>query len=205
MTSLGFARGNDAKINESYPVFQDGKFYVTNKGNFYVDFYDEETNQQQRLWINQRTITLQDVYPVGAIYMSVNNVNPSVLFGFGTWEQIKDTFLLASGDKYNGGETGGEATHKLTVDEMPSHAHKTTVSTNGGHSHQIGTDKDATYTTNGGCWSVHNSSYGASYLNGYTSTEGNHTHTVNLQSSGGGQEHNNMPPYFAVHVWQRVS
>ena len=39
------------------------------------------------------------VYPVGAIYMSVNNTNPGNLFG-GTWEQIKDRFLLSAGDTY---------------------------------------------------------------------------------------------------------
>lgn len=62
------------------------------------------------------------VYPVGSIYMSAVEVDPSLLFG-GVWEQIKDRFLLAVGDTYEVGSTGGEATHKLTVDEMPSHTH----------------------------------------------------------------------------------
>lgn len=39
--------------------------------------------------------TLQKVYPVGAIYMSVNAVNPRDLFGFGTWEQIKGNYFMA--------------------------------------------------------------------------------------------------------------
>lgn len=64
----------------------------------------------------------ETIYPIGSIYMSVNNVNPSTVFG-GTWEQIKDKFLLACGDTYNNGATGGEATHTLTSDEMPSHNH----------------------------------------------------------------------------------
>lgn len=51
-------------------------------------------------------------YPVGSIYMSINNTNPSTLFG-GTWEQIKDTFLLSAGDTYTAGSTGGEATVQL--------------------------------------------------------------------------------------------
>lgn len=71
------------------------------------------------------------IYPVGSIYMSVNNVNPSTVFG-GTWEQIKDRFLLASGDTYNNGQTGGSATHtpsgtvgahSLTTNEIPAHTH----------------------------------------------------------------------------------
>jgi cytochrome c5 len=71
------------------------------------------------------------IYPIGSIYMSVNNVNPSEIFG-GTWQQIKDKFLLACGDTYNNGATGGSATHTpsgtvgnhtLTAAEIPSHTH----------------------------------------------------------------------------------
>lgn len=58
------------------------------------------------------------VYPVGSIYMSVNDTDPSLLF-HGTWERIKDRFLLASGDTYSAGSTGGEATHTLNINEMP--------------------------------------------------------------------------------------
>lgn len=67
---------------------------------------------------------LNAVYPVGAIYVSTVSTDPSTLFGFGTWERIKDTFLLAAGDVHSGGESGGEETHLLTKDEMPSHTHK---------------------------------------------------------------------------------
>jgi hypothetical protein len=65
---------------------------------------------------------LNIIYPVGSIYMSVNNVSPETFMG-GTWEQIKDTFLLSAGDTYTAGATGGEATHTLTVEEIPSHTH----------------------------------------------------------------------------------
>ena len=61
-------------------------------------------------------------FPIGSIYLSVNSTSPASLFG-GTWEKIKDKFLLASGDTYSAGATGGEATHTLTIEEMPSHSH----------------------------------------------------------------------------------
>lgn len=62
-------------------------------------------------------------YPIGSIYLSVNNTNPETIFG-GKWEQIKDKFLLACGSTYSNGSTGGEATHKLTTNEIPAHSHR---------------------------------------------------------------------------------
>ena len=65
---------------------------------------------------------LDTIYPVGSIYMSVNSTDPSSFLG-GSWAPLKDRFLLAAGDKYAGGSTGGEASHTLTISEMPSHNH----------------------------------------------------------------------------------
>ena len=48
------------------------------------------------LEINGKTI-FDMVYPVGAIYISINEVSPSVLFG-GTWEQIQGGILIGTGD-----------------------------------------------------------------------------------------------------------
>ena len=73
------------------------------------------------------------VYPVGSIYMSVNNVNPATLFG-GTWEKIEGKFLLGASSGHSLGETGGAekvnytpsgsvGNHTLTAAEMPSHTH----------------------------------------------------------------------------------
>lgn len=62
------------------------------------------------------------IYPIGSIYMSVASTSPETLFG-GTWAQLKDRFLLGAGDTYTAGDTGGNATHTLTTNEMPSHSH----------------------------------------------------------------------------------
>ena len=132
------------------------------------------------------------VYPVGSIYMSVNSVNPSTLFG-GTWEKIEDKFLLASGSSYSNGSTGGEATHTLTKDEMPSHTH-----TQNAHSHNTGyRDK---YAINGNARSL--LQYGATASEGNVATN---SVTATNQNTGGGQAHNNMPPYLAVNVWKRTA
>lgn len=67
-------------------------------------------------------LTAQGAYPVGAIYLSVTNVNPATLFG-GTWEAIGGRFLLGANSTYAAGSTGGESAHKLTTSEMPRHNH----------------------------------------------------------------------------------
>lgn len=124
----------------------------------------------------------QLVYPVGAIYMSTVKTNPSTLFGFGTWERIQDTFLLAAGTTYAGGSTGGEATHTLTNSEIPSHNHAIFYpnASAGNDYAPIGYPNVGSKST---YWAV-----------------GSYTGDV-----GGGQAHNNMPPYLAVYVWKRTA
>lgn len=122
------------------------------------------------------------LYPVGSIYLSVNSTNPQYLFG-GTWEQIKDRFLLGAGDSYYAGLTGGEAMHTLTQNEMPQHSHRV--------------NKSPTEQR----WSVEDG-YWANFRCGTSNTIGGDIYT---QSSGGGQAHNNMPPYVAVYMWKRIA
>ena len=58
------------------------------------------------------------LYPVGTVYISANSTSPASLFG-GTWERLKDRFLLGAGDIYAAGDTGGEAAVKLTEANLP--------------------------------------------------------------------------------------
>ena len=127
------------------------------------------------------TDLINTIYPVGSIYMSVSNVSPSTLFG-GTWEQIKDTFLLSSGDTYSNGSTGGEEKHTLTVNEMPSHRHSRRTSP------FVFAERDSS-------------------KNEIISPASGSAKAVTKDSdyTGGGQAHNNMPPYLAVNVWKRTA
>ena len=68
-------------------------------------------------------LLLDFTHPVGSLYWSTDSTSPATLFG-GTWEAITDKFILAAGSLYTAGDTGGEATHTLTIDEMPKHTHK---------------------------------------------------------------------------------
>lgn len=93
-------------------------------------------------------------HPVGSLYWTSVNENPATTFGGGTWEQIKDKFILAAGDTYSQGATGGSATVTLTESQMPVHRHSFTPSgsvsstftgsavntdSKGGHSHTTNT------------------------------------------------------------------
>ena len=128
-------------------------------------------------------------YPVGAVYISVNSTSPASLFG-GTWERLKDRFLLGAGDSYAAGGTGGEAEHTLTKLEMPTHYHNTYCLGLGGSY-----AAPAYYAT------LNRNSYTYNYQNTTPDTETVATTT----SEGSGAAHNNMPPYLAVYMWKRVS
>ena len=159
------------------------------------------------------------IYPVGSIYMSMSSTSPQTLFG-GVWEQLKDRFLLGVGDTYNNGATGGEATHTLTENEMPSHTHiqdshnhtqNSHNHTQNPHSHTIGSL--ARYVANGKSVAAVGDSYGntQNYKTGNTTatnkeaTATNNPQTATNQTTGGGQAHNNMPPYLTVFMWKRTA
>ena len=135
---------------------------------------------------------LQAVYPVGAIYLSTVGADPGTLFGFGTWERIKDVFLLAAGDTDAAGATGGEAAHTLTVDEMPQH----------GHTVNISGDYDSVNPVywGSGVGSADNNAWGYKY-----GTKPDGGTYVTAAYAGGGAAHNNMPPYLAVYMWRRTA
>lgn len=127
------------------------------------------------------------IYPVGYIYMSVNNTDPSVLFG-GTWVQIKDTFLLACGDTYSNGATGGSANAVVV-----SHTH-----TQSQHQHEIGSLQRYNASSGSATAAV---GYGYGNTNNYKTS--NITPTIN--STGESGTGKNMPPYLAVYVWKRTA
>lgn len=124
---------------------------------------------------------LNKVYPVGSIYLSVSSTSPQTLFG-GTWERIKDRFLLAAGSTYTAGATGGEATHELTVSELPKHTHRIMMGNAEGTAQRV-----MRYIDAGSAW---------------WSGSGNDKLSEEI---GGDAAHNNMPPYLAVYIWKRTA
>ena len=130
-------------------------------------------------------INVDLIYPIGSIYLSLNDINPNKMFG-GTWERIKGKTLggvdESDTDFKTSKLTGGEKTHKLTIAEMPSHTHDCKTYGNGGVS-----------TKGGGLWGV-TDAYGEA-TNQYPS----------IYKTGGDQAHNNMQPYYTCFIWYRTA
>lgn len=125
------------------------------------------------------------LFPVGSVYITVVNTNPSTWFG-GTWSLLCPGRTLVCVDTSDSDfntvkKTGGEKFHILTINEMPNHNHLQRL-TDGGSI--AGT---AAYT-----WSLVNTGrdYGGSDL---------------AQYAGGSQAHNNLQPYMTVYIWQRTA
>ena len=127
------------------------------------------------LKISQEILNI--IYPIGSVYISTNSTSPATLFG-GSWKQLEGVFPLACSTSYPAGTTGGEANHKLTVDEMPRHNHNA-------------------YLYGGSLASapgrlLFETAAGQEFYN-------------SIKSTGGDKPHNNMPPYLAVYMWYRTA
>ena len=129
-------------------------------------------------------------YPIGKMYITMGNEDPNETIG-GTWELTASGKVLVGVDTsdvdFNTvGKTGGEKTHILKVEEMPSHNHK-----------------------------IYGNPYGsATWIDGvqrmkYDVNTKTASDTYQLDApilnNGGGQAHNNLQPYVAVYMWKRIA
>ena len=138
-------------------------------------------------------ITAADIgnalYPVGSIYMSVNNTNPSTFFG-GTWEawgagRVPVGVDTNDTDFATVEKTGGEKTHTLTESEMPKHSH-------GLPTFYSNPEKE-------------NITLADTAFNADKASDGNVSNGGQVISAGGGQAHNNLQPYITCYMWKRIN
>ena len=130
-------------------------------------------------------LSVLEAYPIGAIYISTNATSPETLFG-GNWDEIHGAFLFANSALHKAGEIGGEEEHVLKEKEIPVHYHDEYVGNDGGD----GSVPEGYY----GFTSIASTSKNTYWAKGSKTS-----------AAGGGQAHNNMPPYLSVYMWQRVS
>lgn len=148
-----------------------------------------------------KNFLLSTVYTVGSVFTSFNNDNPNNIFSDTVWVKLPEgTFLMQGGTNFpiktleNIAESdGGEAVHTLTEEEMPKHAH-------------TGLFQD-----------YPEQPYGSFFfhLNGFGTTGNSRAAALqefpdsckipHTGSTGGGQAHNNLPPYKACNIWVRTA
>lgn len=138
------------------------------------------------------------IYPVGSIYMSVNSVNPANVIG-GTWERIKDTFLLAAGDSYSAGSSGGSEKHTHEYGIQYGMYYTATVIENDSNAGALSYDQAGNISIGA------KESMGA-ISSSHPSATGTATGSFNHERATGNTSYtSNMPPYLAVYVWQRTA
>ena len=126
---------------------------------------------------------INSIYPVGSIIIRDDSQDMSNFMGF-TWKKVFAGRVLVGLDttqtEFNTiGKTGGEKTHKLTIDEMPKHTHTISAGTNA--------------TTD------------ANYDRVASAYAGGNPKNLNTSETGGTQPHNNLQPYQVVAYWKRIS
>lgn len=121
--------------------------------------------------------------------MTTSTVSPAVLFG-GTWERIKGRCIVGVDENDTDfgtvSKTGGEKTHKLTTQEMPSHSHSGLNWAGRAFSLNDGTNCIKLTSQS---WSAGNAS--ANYWG--------------TGKTGGDGAHNNLQPYYTAFIWRRIA
>lgn len=132
-------------------------------------------------------------YRVGDYLFSESETHPSTSWPGTSWVQVQGRTILGAGEDYPVGSEGGEAQHTLTEDEMPAHIHDRIVST----------DNTSSLTRGFGAYTEMSSgtnAYGPWFGTGY-----NYQGIAQTNEAGGGQAHNNLPPYRAAYIWRRTA
>lgn len=174
--SFGQSAVTTFTLSASQPIWFLGKTLARLAGKLFCQNVTTDS-----LTVDSKSL-LDRTYPVGSIYMSTVSTNPKDLFG-GTWEALGGRFLIGADGTYKAGATGGEATHTLTIAEMPSHNHTL-------YGHICG-DEASGY----GLWYPGNGFSDRVYVNGGSYNSG---------STGSTNAHNNLPPYLSVYMWKRT-
>ena len=128
-------------------------------------------------------------FPVGYIYQSTNSTSPASIFG-GTWTALNDGRFMRYSGSWN--STGGEATHTLTVGEMPKHSHAYESQTWIMFWGQNGSQGAAPSYSVDGVW-------------GPKAKSGTDILTITSVEAGSSAAHNNLPPYRTCYAWYRTA
>lgn len=163
---------------------------------------------------------INQIYPVGHIYITNSAINPGILFPGTEWEQVAEgRAIVGVGDngqtEWTLGQERGSETHTLTEAQMPRHRHivdppNTGTTTNGNHAHTQYVGNIQSVDGGGGVQVSGNPQVFGWGPSRATTTNGNHSHTVNIGAfwsgyTGSGNAHNNIQPSIAYYMWERIA
>ncbi len=176
---------------------KNNKFSLDNEGNLTVNSIN----------VNNSNIQAQTIYPVGSIYLSVNETNPSTYFG-GSWELWGSGKCIVGVDttqaEFNSVEkTGGSKEVTLTTSQIPSHSHG--LSGTGAHTHTFTGFLQTYGISNGTYKAVSHIRYEAdgSAVPPSMNSSGGHSHSIS--NTGGSAAHTNLQPYITCYMWKRTA
>lgn len=152
------------------------------------------------------SFNILDAYPIGSIYLSTIDTDPANIFG-GTWQLWGAGRCIVGIDtsqtEFNTVEkVGGEKTHTLVVDELPSHNH--TIGA-GNHKHTYTGYINVTATNSTTYQCIAHKRYAADGENTPPSMNSSGAHTHSVSKTGSGVAHNNLQPYITCYMWKRIS
>lgn len=131
-------------------------------------------------------------YRVGDYLYTENPTHPSTSWPGTSWVQVQGQMILGASKDYPVGSEGGEAEHTLTLPETPSHAHYEQLDFSGFGVRSLA----ASPGTGEGSGKVFSADDTGSSTSEYY---------VQTAVAGGGQAHNNLPPYRAAYIWRRTA
>lgn len=140
-------------------------------------------------------------FPVGSIYLSLNNTNPSTYFG-GTWEQIQDRFLVGAGNNYAVNSTGGSKTHSHKYGFQYGGYYADIMLEANNDAGLLNYSSSNSFSVTGGGTGIGGISHGVNSNNTTASKEVNAAHYRMIAQS---EYVSTLPPYIAVYIWRRVS
>lgn len=157
-------------------------------------------------WLKEKAAASSplDSYPIGSVYMTTDAAfNPNSAWG-GTWVKIENRFLLGSGTKAVGAQ-GGEENVTLNTSQMPYHSHSRgsmDITGNLANGEIRIEDVSGAIYNRGDAWNGPGGGWMTTAQMGFKASRNWSGYT---SSSGGGQSHNNMPPYQVVNIWKRTA
>lgn len=173
--------------------------------------------------VQQRTVkeVIDIVHPVGSIWETTTTDDPNTLWAGTTWVKMDaGRVLVAAGSytesgttyTYNLGDTGGEAKHQLSTDELANHTHSGSISNTTLTGDTIGSSDVGYYDSASGILAVNTSTNKIIGGNGsgYTvyrnlSINATHGHSLSIGGTGSNAKHENRQPYQVINRWKRTN